>query len=151
MTDPTTPPEISAAKLNAVTGKGLRRAEAPTVLQESGEEIVLKNGEHDIPCKYCGALPCRGPSWIFEGQLRFKCNSCGRKQKLGNTQDLADQNKANVESIQAARVNRDRVWRDIDAKHEEERLRKLDDMAVNPDRHSSAMLDPQFVNQKFFQ
>lgn len=152
--DPNIPPVALAPdvrrKLDSAQGKGFRRESAPAVEQESGQVITLKSGSGDLPCRYCGALPCTGPSWMFEGEMRFKCDKCGKKQKLGYGQDASDRNKADLEGMERSRINRDRMGREDDVKRDEERKRQLDDIATNPNQFSGVMRDPRFVSKQFF-
>lgn len=152
---PAVPPQPSPEadhlqrKLAVAQGKGFVREAPPTVYQETGEEITLRDAKGmPLPCKYCGANPCSGPNWVFEGVSIFKCNSCGKKQKMGVTQELADKNKAEIEALNNVDSLRRRAWRDDDARREEERLRNLNELALNPNRPP---LDPRFVSKAFFE
>ncbi len=138
-------------KINAATGKGFRR-DAPVVEQESGEPITLKGPDGvPTPCKYCGVNPCRGQSWVFEGEMRFKCDACGRKQKLGYLEERSSQGKSILEGMELADYNRRRAWREGDAKAEEEQRRALDQIAQAPENeHISALRDRSFIDNAFF-
>ena len=151
-TNPSSPqPEAEQLqrKIAVAQGKGYVRETAPMAYQESGEEITLRGPAGEpLACRYCGAHPCSGPNWIFEGVSIFKCNSCGKKQKMGVSQELADKNKAEIELIEGVDKLRNKVWRDDDARREEERQRNLNDMAINPNRPP---IDPRFVSKTFFE
>lgn len=98
------------------------------MLSGSGEKITLKNerGE-DIPCRRCGVCPSTGQNWIREdGVSIYKCDSCGKKMNLGLTEAAARENKATIEGMDRADTNRQKAWREEDAKANEEMRKKVE-------------------------
>lgn len=148
------PHQLSAAEqkyLNVHQGAGLRR-EQPNTEAEAGEPLTLR-GPNGVPieCKYCGVNPCHGINWFFEGQSRFKCDACGRKQRLGVTADVANRTREQLDGMGVAEVNRRRLWRDEDAQREGERKHQMDQIAVSPDsQYYGAMTNRGFVDETFF-
>lgn len=139
-------------KIDSATGRGFRRDAPPTVASESGEHITLK-GPNGVPvgCRYCGVNPCHGTSWIFEGEVRFKCDACGRKQKLGYLEEVSNRVKDELDGYNRADENRRRLWRDEDARREEERKRQLDEIARNPDsQYYGVLTNRGIVDDMFF-
>ncbi len=147
-------PEVSREEqkyLNVAQGRGFRR-EQPKTEAEAGEPMTLR-GSDGVPvaCKYCQANPCHGISWVFEGEMRFKCDACGRKQKLGYLADVAQKTSAELEGMKRAETNRRRIWREDDVQREEERKRQMDEIATNPDNpYYGAMTNRGFVDSTFF-
>lgn len=126
-----------AKKLSIARGEGYRR-ERPTTESASGDHITLRGGNGaPIPCKYCGVNPCRGMNWFFEGQSRFKCDACGKKQSLGVQRDVADRTAAELEGMDRAEANRHRAWREDDARREEERKNQMENIMQSPDTRSA--------------
>lgn len=147
---PTADPVIEK-KLSVARGDGYRREE-PKTEHESGDHITLLGPDKaPVPCKYCGVNPCHGINWFFEGQSRFKCDACGRKQRLGVTAEVANATAARLEGMDRAETNRNRLWREDDARREEERQRQMDALASDPDSpYYGAMKNRQFVDSTFF-
>lgn len=137
-------------KVDIAQGRGLRVN--PQLVQAThGEQIMLQydNG-YPMPCKYCQANPCYGTRWIFDDEVRFKCNTCGKNQKLGYTGVYAAQNQANLEGWGRAEYNRRALWRDQDAQAQEQMRQQFHQYASDPNAYLSALRNPQFVEGNFF-
>lgn len=146
------PQQLTSAemrKLNAATGRGLRvEAPAPTV---SGELIYLQNSNGEaMPCRRCNVTPCQGLRWIFEDEIRFKCNTCGKHMKLGYTERGAYENQQNIQGWERADQNRRRAWREQDAERSEQMHRDFDELSQSQNPYLSATRDRGFVMSEFF-
>lgn len=137
-------------KLSIARGDGLRTT--PKLAASSGDTIYLQNinGEF-MPCRRCGIRPCSGIRWLFDGEIRFKCNICGKHMKLGYTAETARENQTSLQGWDRAEQNRRRLWREGDAAREEEMQRDFDEISRSNNPYFSATKDTGFVMSQFFQ
>lgn len=142
-------PEIQQ-KIDVAQGRGLR-VNPQAVQATHGEQIMLQfdNG-YPMPCKYCTANPCYGIRWLFDDEVRFKCSTCGKSQKLGYTGLYATQNQQNITGWDRAVYNRRALWREQDAQSQEQMRREFQEYAGDPNSFLSAVRNPQFVQSEFF-
>lgn len=136
-------------KIDAATGKGLRLKE--NKITQSGESIMLRNPDGTpMACRRCGVSPCYGINYLFDGESRMKCDTCGKGMKLGYTQEAAAELHKGIDGMEKAAENRKRMDRDQMAEEEALIMQDIDDAARGDNPYFQGIRDRGFISSEFF-
>ena len=138
-------------KLRIAQGGGMR-LDGPPPPTTSGEATYLQNAQNEfMPCRNCGVIPCQGMRYIFEGEIRFKCNTCGKQMKLGYIESEARVNQEEMQGWDRAHVNKGRLMREEDVQRQEQMKRDIDTVVRQGNPYIRSLRDESFVSGNFLQ